>query len=103
MNDFQNELQVGGLVLELQPVVGSIGEQMLYPRPAFTDCIVDRLGSSAVGDVGGRQIDHEQSTVRVDGDMAFPADDLLAGIVAARLRRSNGLRVARIVWVVTCV
>src|SRR5436190_20887471 len=39
------------------PVIGAIGEQVLHPRPALADAVQDRLGASAVGDVGRRQID----------------------------------------------
>ena len=40
-------------------VVCAIGEEMLDPRPALADGIEDRLRAGAVGDVGGRQIDHQ--------------------------------------------
>lgn len=36
-HDFDDEVQEGGFVHELGPVVGAIGEEMLDPRPAFAD------------------------------------------------------------------
>ena len=41
--------------------------------------------AGAVRDVGGCQIDHQQSPLRVDRDMPLAADDLLSGVIAARL------------------
>jgi hypothetical protein len=52
-DDLDDEVEKVGFVHELQPVVGAIGEQMLDPGPALADAIEDRLGASAVGDVGG--------------------------------------------------
>ena len=67
---------------------------MFHPWPAFADRIEDRLRSGAVGDVGGRQIDHQQPPVGVDRDMALAADDLLAGVIAARLAMQRFDRLA---------
>jgi hypothetical protein len=35
------------------------------------------LGASTVGDVRGRQIDHEQAPIGVDGDVALAPDAIL--------------------------
>ena len=40
----------------------------------------------AVGDVGGRQIDHEKAAVSVDGDVPLSPDDLFGGVVTPCLR-----------------
>ena len=32
-DDLDDEVEVGGLVHELQPVIGAVGEQMLHPGP----------------------------------------------------------------------
>lgn len=39
-----------------------------------------------VGYVGGRQVDHEEPPIGIHRDVAFPPDDLLAGVVAALFR-----------------
>lgn len=43
------------------------------------------MRACAVGDVGGYQIDHQQSPVGVDRDMTLSVDDFLAGVIAACL------------------
>jgi hypothetical protein len=50
--------EVGGFVHQLSPIINAIGEEMLDPGPALANPIEDRLGSRAVGDLGGRKIDH---------------------------------------------
>src|SRR5476649_797491 len=50
-DDFDHEVEVGGFVHELEPVVGAVGEQMLHPGPALAHAIQDRLSPGAVGDV----------------------------------------------------
>ena len=57
-----------GLVHELGPVIGAIGKEVLDEGPALADRMQDELGPCTVGDVGRRQIDHEQAPVGIDGD-----------------------------------
>jgi hypothetical protein len=82
-HDFDDELQEGGLVHQLCPIISAVGEEMFDPRPALADRIEDHLSAGAVGDISGRQVEHEQPAVGIDGDMAFAAGDLLAGVIAA--------------------
>ncbi len=44
--DLNDEIEVGSLVHQLQPIIGAIGEQVLYPGPAFADAIEDGLGAA---------------------------------------------------------
>ena len=82
LHDLDGEIQEGGFVHELGAIIGSIGEQMLQPRPALAHTVQDHLSPGAVGDVGGRQIDHQKTTVGVDRDVALAARDLLARVVS---------------------
>src|SRR5580698_8709780 len=41
-HDFDGEVEKGGLVHELEPIIGTVSEQMLHPGPALTDAIQDR-------------------------------------------------------------
>ena len=63
-------------------IIGPIGEQMLQPRPALAHTVQDHLSPGAVGDVGGRQIDHQKTAVGVDRDVALATHDLLARVVS---------------------
>ena len=59
-DDLDDEVEIGGLVHELQPIVGAIGEQMLHPGPALADAVENDLCAGAVGDVGWRQVDRKR-------------------------------------------
>ena len=52
------------------------------PRPALAHTVQDHLSPGAVGDVGGRQIDHQKTAVGVDRDVALATHDLLARVVS---------------------
>src|SRR6266481_3751684 len=93
-DDLDDEVEEGGLVHECCPVIGAIGEQMLDPWPALADCREDRRGASAVGDIGGGEVDHQEAAVGIDDDMPLAADDLLTGVVAARFSRRRLHRLA---------
>ena len=81
---FDDEVKEGGLVHQLSAVVSAVGEEMLDPGPSFSQPPEDHLSAGAVGDVGRRQIDHEQAPVSVHRDMAFAPDRLLAGVIATQ-------------------
>src|SRR5277367_1756974 len=59
---------------------------MLQPRPALAHTVQDHLSPGAVGDVGGRQIDHQKTAVGVDRDVALATHDLLARVVSPCFR-----------------
>lgn len=90
-DDLDHEVEIGGFVHELEPVIGAIGEQMLDPRPALAHALQNRLGTGAVGDIGGRQIDHQKPPIGIDGDVALAADNLLVRVVTPHMGiRSQG-------------
>ena len=88
-DDFDGEVEEGGLVHELGAVVGAIGEQVLEPGPALAHAVEDHLRAGAVRDVGGGEVDHQQTTVGVDGDMSLTSDDLLASVITSCFRFSS--------------
>src|ERR1700730_9334564 len=83
------------LIHELGALVGAIGEQVLEPGPALAHAVEDHLRAGAVRDVGGGEVDHQQTTVSVDGDMSLGSDDLLASVITScfRLRSLDRLAV----------
>jgi hypothetical protein len=90
-NDLDGEGQVGRLVHELKSVIGAVCEQMLHPRPALANAIEYGLGAGAVGNVGGRNVDHQQGAIGIHGDMALAADDLLAAVKGSDRAGRRGL------------
>jgi hypothetical protein len=86
LDDLDGEIPEGGLVHELGAVIGSVGEQMLQPRPALAHTVQDHLSPGAVGNVGGRQVDHQKTAIGVDRDVALATHDLLAGVVSPCFR-----------------
>lgn len=68
-DDLDHEVEICGLVHQLEPVVGGVGEEVLHPGPALADGVQDGLGSSRVGDVGRGQVHHQQPPVRVDSTL----------------------------------
>lgn len=82
-NDFDHEVEIGGLAHQVAPVIGTVGEQVLDPGPALADRGQDHLDARAVGDTRWRQIDHEQPAIGVDRDVTVASDDLLGTIQAA--------------------
>src|SRR5665648_559227 len=82
-NDLDDEVEIGRLVEQLAAVVCAIGEEMLDLRPALADGIEDRLRAGAVGDVGGRQIDHQEAAIGVDSNVPVAAHYLLGRAIAS--------------------
>src|ERR1700729_3557989 len=80
-DDLDDEVEVGRLVHEFQPIIGGVGEPMLHPRPALANGVQDRRRAGAVGDVGGGEVDHQQPPVGIDRDVALAADNLLSSVV----------------------
>ena len=80
-DDFDGEVEEGGLVHELGAVVGTIREQMLEPWPALAHAVEDHLGAGTVGNIGGGEVYHQKATVGIDGDVALAPDDFLARVV----------------------
>lgn len=74
-DDLDDEIEIASLVHELEPVVGSIGEEMLHPGPALADAVEDRLRARAVGDIGGGQVHLEPPAIGVACDMLLMGAD----------------------------
>src|SRR5438552_13577628 len=51
LDDLDDEVAQGGLVHQLGPIIGTIGEQVLEPGPALSHPVQDHLRARAVGDV----------------------------------------------------
>ena len=79
-NDLDDEIKVGGLVHQFQPVICRVCEEMLHPWPALADGVENGLRADAVGDVCRRQVDHEQPPVCIHRNVALATNDLLARI-----------------------
>src|SRR5260370_6071946 len=84
-DDLDDEVEEGGLVHECCPVIGAIGEQMLDPWPALADRREDRLGASAVGDIGGGWGRQSEGAAGIVPPMAPSASHSLTRRVIARL------------------
>jgi len=90
VDDLDDEVEEGRLVHELGPVISAIGKQMLDPWPALANGVEDHLSAGAVGEIGRGEIDHQQSSVGIDDDVALSSDQLLGGVVAALSPRCRG-------------
>ena len=55
---------------------------MLDPGPALADAVQDDLNSGVVGDVGARQMNHQQPLVAIDCDVPIAPDALTANVMA---------------------
>ncbi len=82
--DLDDKIEEHCFVQKSGPVVGTIGKQVLEPGPAFAEAIQDELSTGAVRNVGCCEVHHEQSPVRIDGDVPLAANDLLAAVLATR-------------------
>lgn len=52
-DDFDGEVEEGGFIYQLPPIIGSVSEQVLHLGPPLSDGIEDCLRSGAVGNIGG--------------------------------------------------
>lgn len=86
-DDFKDEVTIGGSVHEAGTVICAVGEWMFEPGPALADSRDYGLGTGAVRDVGGGQIDHQQPAIGVYGDVTLATDNLLSSIVATLFSR----------------
>src|SRR5260370_8920345 len=77
-HDFDDELQAGGLVHQLCPIISAVGEEMFDPRPALADRIDDHLSAGAVGHTTVRPCEHQRPPAGVDSHMPLPAAHPLA-------------------------
>lgn len=84
-NNLDHEIEKRGFVEQLTPVMGTVGEQVLDLGPAPVGSFEEGLSARAVSDIGCRQIDHLQTTIGIDGNVALAADDLLGSAITARL------------------
>src|SRR3954468_13830362 len=75
------EVEIGGFVHQLEPVIGAVGEQVLHPGPALADSVQNRLCAGAIADVGRGQVDHQQPPVGVNRDVAFAPHEFLARVI----------------------
>lgn len=96
-HNFQYEVSEGRLVEQPRSIVGDVGEQVLEPRPSLSHSIEDRLCPGTVGDVRRDEVDHQQSTIGVDGDVALSFNGLLVRVIAAGfgMRCLDGYRARR--------
>ena len=90
-HDLDAEVEEGGLVEQLPPVVGAIGEQVLDPGPALMNGVENGLGAALSEMSAVVRLTHQQTPVGVHRDMALAADDFLAAIEAARAMRRRHL------------
>lgn len=93
---FNDEVEESALVQHLPAIVGAVGKKTLDPWTALADGLEDHLRAGAAGDVGRREIDHQQPPISVDRDVAIALDLLLGRIIAslnARRRCLDGVAV----------
>ena len=83
LDDLDDEVEIGRHIRQLPPVTGAVGEEPLKPGPALTNGLQDPPGSGAIGETRWREVDHEQASIRIDGDVALAAYRLPRPIEAA--------------------
>lgn len=86
-DDVDDEIEKSGLVQELGSIVGAVIGQMLEPLIPIVERVQDCLASAPFRGGVRRQVDYQQATVGVDGDMAPAADGLFERVVAAPCSR----------------
>ena len=77
------EVAQDGLVHQALAVVGAVGEQRLQPRPLGAQGAQHLAGACTVGDVGGGEVDHQEASVGIHGDVALAAHAALGAVPAA--------------------
>ena len=55
LGDLDDQVEMNGLVHQLQPVVGAVGKQMFGLWPKLSGCVQDHPGAGAVREVGWRE------------------------------------------------
>src|SRR5918993_3321835 len=59
-DDLDDEVGIGRLVHEFEPVISRFGEQVLDPGPSSADGAEDCLGAGSIGEVGRREVHHQE-------------------------------------------
>lgn len=85
--DLDDEIQIAGLVHELEAIIGSIGEEMLDPGPSLADVVEDGVGARAVRNVCGGEVHHQQPAIGINGDVPLAPGNLLSSVKPARFCR----------------
>lgn len=63
VDDFDDEVAVGGFAHQIAPIIGTIGKKMFQPVPLFTGCHNDPLCSGCILEVRRGQSSHQQAPV----------------------------------------